>query len=1624
MECGYKVKLLGQNEQFFDSDELLDKWVLDNFFKNPKNLERLRKYTKGKNILFDSKEEANNHSRALEALDKISEELLKRSDRHTFTPNLDFVYDEENDIWDIEAQIAEQYENLVSVTNYLNAVGNRSDLSKPSVTGSNQDAYEAKLADLVEVDMRKNEYDKWIKTYGDSEESKAQWESKVKAKKEEIIKKYRQKREYAQLIGDDIHKIMETLAYEKSGNPKKLPPGHILTKKDQELYYPECKKIFDEVCKRYKFSDNAVFLPEFTIFGKNIDSPTKRVLKEKLGKDIDGLLGRIDLLVIDKGKAYVFDFKTTAEKEVGDWSEMDNEILAANGWWTSSKKLEAMRQISMYLAILNEWGIEPGCGEVIPITINYDNDSDGYPQNIKTIRIDNNGKHIVKADSSNDNTNIKGLYLDRSTEKWGSESFKASSAKLIMYKYLPEAMKKIGPIKPLDVNECIELDEDEELMFPSGNGNERAKEFEATVNFYLGKDENGKKVRPSRLVELSSDDPDKFLRGYLYKMYISPKVDAGFGEGKPILFKSNDESEVIPKIQKYCDALNKARHEEFNTFAKNLLNIMQIKGRDISEIDAASTALVGNDPRKKEYIKHMFQKYMIGDWDLYGANDLNNPLIRRGIFIFYKNDVIEVVCLTHDHLHYEVNFGTKRNPKKSVLNGLTSEKMDPYVFLSSSKGNIALMKALNIISKDPNIYRNGGAKIQKVIAINPWMMLSNWSDNDTLYENWKAMCFYSNGKLKTLSKNNFVSPVEAALEEAKDILMESSIWSYIENNFENTLQNEEDVIKLINIIKKKSSVSFNDDGTPDISNTVGYGVWCLLNALNLKRNLRLPIEHDVGKILEGGVLPVGAFVNSPGNAVSTTIRTLDVLTASFKLKYEELTQDRAKMFNKHIEKIYKLLNYNPNLQSRKDFWSQFFVKENGVVSKQMRIVSFSNKEFWNNYNPEVQISIKFILDTLAQYKNIPLTKSAPTYAQSDPDKYYEMPLTKGTFVDSLKKVITKDGARGVLDLAKDRIKKFKNKTQDLYFGDETIYQQKNDENVDLLQPLTNRYCQYTAEQRATWCQNDYQSYTTDFEEILGNVVVAQSIYESSKLYGFLYAGLKTALTVNEKLGGEEVPELKEYIEKYITRIYKGQNIMDTSLLGAAEIINALKGITSKMALGFNTRAFTREFLVSWYIGTIRSNNNKIDGVEGEDFAFGLKYVLSHAPANLKKTELLGQLNKRFGMVEQSRSELPKSNFLNDFALKTVDMDQLSFMGTTLPDNWFRMAIVVARMHADGCLEAYDLDENGVLKYDARKDERFNKYLTNDETPIFKKYDTSMGSMSAYLDAKSIWDSYLNEWKTQKQDSSLLTLPEAYPPKIIRTLQHQAGELYGFFDEDQRSLMCSQFIGSAIMQYKTWLSSKIDQWLKRPGFANIWRQVHVTNENGKKMYVLTHSAEEIRNGKSPIEFITEDQITQEMINNGKIVPYVIEQGTYTEGMIQSTINFAASILTWNWDEFLNMWKNDPVARGNFICGFIDMFGMMLFAGLVKLIFGEDTVNNKSAQPWFTQWTYGVLIGFAEDGPIHQVLGSMVGDWNPPSLLTVKRLAQTTQSVLQGNKTVPQGFIESFGATKEFSGFFRQ
>ena len=108
------------------------------------------------------------------------------------------------------------------------------------------------------------------------------------------------------------------------------------------------------------------------------------------------------------------------------------------------------------------------------------------------------------------------------------------------------------------------------------------------------------------------------------------------------------------------------------------------------------------------------------------------------------------------------------------------------------------------------------------------------------------------------------------------------------------------------------------------------------------------------------------------------------------------------------------------------------------------------------------------------------------------------------------------------------------------------------------------------------------------------------------------------------------------------------------------------------------------------------------------------------------------------------------------------------------------------------------------------------------------------------------------------------------------------------------------------------------------------------------------------------------------------------------------------------------------RAQLLNGLMDTLGCMILLGLIKLAFGEDVVNNKEDQEWWAQWSYGVLVGFAEDGPINKILASTVSDLNPPAFTTLQTWVRTANSVLAGNKTVGEGIIQTFGATREFRG----
>jgi len=54
------------------------------------------------------------------------------------------------------------------------------------------------------------------------------------------------------------------------------------------------------------------------------------------------------------------------------------------------------------------------------------------------------------------------------------------------------------------------------------------------------------------------------------------------------------------------------------------------------------------------------------------------------------------------------------------------------------------------------------------------------------------------------------------------------------------------------------------------------------------------------------------------------------------------------------------------------------------------------------------------------------------------------------------------------------------------------------------------------------------------------------------------------------------------------------------------------------------------------------------------------------------------------------------------------------------------------------------------------------------------------------------------------------LPQAYPPKEGQRLKNHADLLYGHYDDESRSLLNDMFLGSLFMQYKTYVTAKMEQ----------------------------------------------------------------------------------------------------------------------------------------------------------------------------------------------------------------------
>ena len=161
------------------------------------------------------------------------------------------------------------------------------------------------------------------------------------------------------------------------------------------------------------------------------------------------------------------------------------------------------------------------------------------------------------------------------------------------------------------------------------------------------------------------------------------------------------------------------------------------------------------------------------------------------------------------------------------------------------------------------------------------------------------------------------------------------------------------------------------------------------------------------------------------------------------------------------------------------------------------------------------------------------------------------------------------------------------------------------------------------------------------------------------------------------------------------------------------------------------------------------------------------------------------------------------------------------------------------------------------------------------------------------------------------------------------------------------------------------------------------------------------------------------IDPKWISTGRAWYYKVLNGHEVEGHFQRVFAASCYFLNHNQEEFDALWKTNPYFRGQIALALYDTLFGVLLAFLIKLLFGEETIQNMKNEEWYTRWLYAVGTGMTQDGPVWSLLSGIVGNGAPPSLSIMRTYMTNAASVITGDASIVYGLANTLGMTREFT-----
>lgn len=1337
-----------------------------------------------------------------------------------------------------------------------------------------------------------------------------------------------------------------------------------------------------------KFGDNLLYFPEITL--------SSELSKEYEGRDDLKLLGRIDLMVIDKnGVPHIIDYKTSPKPYEK---------------YSSAKVLGFTYQLAAYERMLRRWGFNTTNTDIMvaPIEIvGFKKDGDNW-------KYDSIKKGISSSSSLESLTSkLSEPYLTNNLDDF-------MEAPLVTTGISEGVVEKVSNIM--------------QKLFPKYGDNKKKTDEEIRE---LINEQNGFEINPTT-------GRYEFLpKGFKNPIYATEK------EGEAVFFKrvkdyyTGNKERVIKKTGTIIKAIRDTKDNfelppdiddwvriKLSKYASNEWEILDGDAADIAQ-QFGMILFHNRHSDLIEVVKISLSnlKYE-NNWgpnrsNLSGAHEVDITENSRSNSLMLKavNGNIEMMEAMFVLNNIQFNKGIELG-KIQVISP----------FSTSAMGITATNKELSYNWK----------KLMQISRNLKLDIKDNFSSGEIKLINTAEQCFQEFQEIMRRAHNPKYQNFEPALNSLQQAL--------IPNNVEQTIKSLMDLKKILeNQFQMDKDLDYKGQSIhssmQEYDNQYNKTLYQMvnkalleLNGIDIRQSLK---DHD--KYLESwNVLTKGmsgTWTDNAGNFGNQMLNQITSLALEGYQNARDTASPRIMDLARRVEELKKDQGYTAlkeytvgNQTSLYDGMTYYDANGNLLFLnpwKDTRNLSLKQAEFLK------YVILEINKDKHPDYSDAQIQESIKT----DNLDFFQVPLLEGSFA-------SKVNSEGWLQYTKNKFKTFYDiasnaKKREAYFKEaQSNFFREEDDRVDteIFQVVnlmdqgngTNRLDIIT-EKRAKYGDGFFEQ---DLERLLSSHIWAYTTKDALDSRMGLIKAAYISLAVMGNDQNYNFSNDQEFITKFAANRINHKSIVDEKNKPIKGMIGEVQQIASWMALAFAPVQMTGQSLEGiWKDAKLIIT--KPDGTEAfslENMKKSAKTVYSELFHYSEVPTVTTGVNSLYGINDMDNASFAENNSSNKHGIFNF-FGKMAYKFASRPDFYNRMTIFVAQMMQDGCWEAHSINpKTHQLEYDYKKDKRFRAYATNDKS-----------NMEEYNKSKALYYTVAQQLVREgatKKDGSLFKigddLPKAYSNKESEARKAVGDTMYGYYDSTKKSLMQATMLGGLIMQMRTYWSAKKNQYLAKGGIKAQGKWVHAEQEfinptTGKpEMKKLYYS----KNEKGEID-IDGPLVTQDDANCSD-VPFLQWQGKFEEGVLVTLWGMGMAMYNTSIKEgFDSYWNNiDENLRQTYQANLkllvTDLVMWSIIGGAAVLAgdwaddeYAKSKKSGKFEDAMYATWAnlvYRTIKYSSLDFAWWNAIFEVSMDWNPFSISYIANEFNNIGRFITGDDSFADTMVKSFSAARQLRPMF--